>query len=130
MSFSGDIAHFTRKVETEANDRFVRIVTETTRSIVEGSEITGSPGQPVGQYGPGYHQGYVGGTLKASWHTVFESPRSALIASGGLAAAYNRAIEDGVGKFGPLTLRSTVGGFHSLKLTIAGFPRIVAAVAK
>lgn len=101
---------------------FVRTVQLTRDSIVDGSAITASPGQPVGQYGPGYQPGKVGGTLKASWQTEFLSPTEAIIATN---VPYAQPIEDGIGPHGDLTLRSTVGGFHSVKQTVAGFPLIV-----
>jgi hypothetical protein len=116
MSFSGDVARFTMRFEAKTKEIFVGVVNETTRSIVEGSEITGSPGQPVDT-----------GALRASFQTILESEWSAIIAT---KIKYAEAIEDGVGAYGPLTLRSQVGGFHSGKLTVAGFPRIVAAVAR
>jgi len=122
MSFESQLRGFAVQTDTAVDAVFVVSVQEATRSIVEGSEITGAAGQPVGQYGPGYHPGEVGGTLKASWHTVFLSKLRAII---GTNLKYAEPIEDGVGAYGPLTLRSTVGGFHSLKRTIAGWPRIV-----
>jgi hypothetical protein len=92
-------------------ETFVRAVQLTTESIVEGSPITGAPGQPVRT-----------GNLKASWQTSFESPLSARISTN---VEYALPIEEGVGRFGPLTLRSAVGGFGSVKLTVANFDRVV-----
>jgi hypothetical protein len=114
-------------VDRRCSDLFVGVATETMRSVQVGSEITASPGQPVGQYGPGYHPGKVGGTLRASWQLNFESAVAATISTN---IVYAPPIEEGIGKYGPLTLRSTVGGFHSVKLTRGGFPRIVATVAR
>ena len=67
MGFRDDIREFNLQVETDEIRTFVRTVEMTRDSIVEGSAMTGAPGQPVGQYGPGYHPGKVGGNLKASW---------------------------------------------------------------
>ena len=87
------------------------------RSVQEGSPITGAPGQPVDT-----------GALRASWQIQFESPYTALVSTN---LDYAPAIEDGVGPFGPMTQRSLVGGYHSVKLTIAGWQRVVdATVAK
>lgn len=96
---------------------FTGIVEEATRSVVDGSEITGSEGQPVQT-----------GALKASWQTVYESPSSAII---GTNVVYAPSIEDGVsyahgGR--PLTLRSEVGGFFSVRKTVAGIGAIKDAV--
>jgi hypothetical protein len=86
-------------------------------SIQNGSALTGSPGQPVRS-----------GFLKGSWQLTFPSRSRAII---GTNCEYAEAIEDGVGKFGPLTLRAHVGGWHSAKLTAANADRIVdAEVAK
>lgn len=128
MSALDDMRREIVRVTAMAQDVFVNVVAEAHRSIQTGAAITGSPGQPVGQYGPGYHEGETGGTLRDSWQVAFESPTRAII---GTNVKYAKPIEDGIGKYGPLTLRSTVGGFHSRKLTIAGMQRIVdAEVAK
>lgn len=98
------------------------LVTAAKESIVEGSPITGSPGQPVGQYGPGYNEGSVGGTLKDSWTEEFLSPTKARIVTN---VVYAEGIEDGVGPHGPIQIRSTVGGTGSVAKTVAGWPRLV-----
>lgn len=77
-------------------------------SIVNGSPITGSPGQPVDS-----------GRLKASWIPEFpEANRFETTTN----VPYARIIEDNLRG---ATLRSSVGGFHSVALTVAGFSRIV-----
>lgn len=129
MSFADDLTRFTVKVEGVTQDVFVNVVAATKSSITDGSPVTGSPGQPVGQYGPGYHQGKVGGELKASYHAEFETPTSALISTHEPYAEQN---EDGIARpgGGSYTQRSTVGGRHSVALTIAGFQRLVDDEAK
>lgn len=119
MGFADDIKAFQVKVQANSQKIFVNVASAAHESIVRGSPVTGAPGQPVDE-----------GTLRNSWQLTFPQPNEALIASGGQAAAYNRAIEDGVGPHGPLTLRSEVGGFHSVALTIAGMPRLIADEAK
>ena len=102
---------------------YVNSVSAVHDSIQNGSPVTGAPGQPVGQYGPGYHEGEVGGTLKASWQVEFEAADSALVYT---KSVYAEGIEDRIGSKGQrINLRSTVGGFHSVKLTRAGWDRIV-----
>jgi len=112
------------KVETKSNAVFVRTVELLRDSIVDGSPLTGSPGQPVDT-----------GELKNSWHTTLPTPTSAIV---GTNVVYAPMIEDGIRDIGErrgnatgstqqrLTLRSEVGGFHSVKLSVAGFDRLVA----
>lgn len=121
MSYSDDIKRFTDKAERRARNVFIASTVEVRRSIVEGSTLTGAPGQPVGQY----NDGRVGGTLKASFIDNFLSTKSWRIQT---KIKYAPGIEDAVGPRGPITLRSTVGGFHSVKKTVAGWDRIVTFV--
>ncbi len=116
MSFASDLKRFSVKVEARNRRVFVGTVSEVTRSVVEGSVLTAAPGQPVDT-----------GNLKASWHTSFDSPTQSTLSTN---VVYAPAIEDGVGPYGPLTLRSSVGGWHSVKLTVAGFQRIVDKVTR
>lgn len=113
MGFASDMTRVALRVEAATQEQFVNIVNAAMDSIVNGSPVTGAPGQPVDT-----------GNLKASWQEDFESPTAATISTN---VVYARPIEDGVGPHGPLTLRSAVGGFHSVGLTIAGFGAIVAA---
>jgi hypothetical protein len=85
---------------------------EIVRSIKRGSELTGAPGQPVAS-----------STLLNSWIERRESPTLWEFAT---AVEYAEFIEDGGNDIGPFTLRSEVGGFHSVKLTEAAWPDIVA----
>ena len=110
--FIADINKFVKKTERRAKDVFVGSTVEVRRSIVEGSELTGAPGQPVDT-----------GTLKASWVDNFISPTEWQIETN---IEYAPGIEDGVG----ITIRSPVGGSHSVALTTAGWQRIVDHVNK
>jgi hypothetical protein len=112
MSFAADIQAFIMKAERVTQDVFVNVVAATHTSITDGSAVTGAPGQPVDT-----------GALKASWQLEYDTPTSALISTN---IAYAEGIENGIGPHGPLTLRSAVGGFHSVALTRAGFANIVA----
>ena len=91
-------------------------VEEALKSIQSGSPITGAPGQPVQS-----------GKLLASFKLERPSRDKAVI---GTSSPYAVKIEHGVGKFGPATLRSSRGGFHSVKLTAAGMGRVLAAVMR
>ena len=125
MSFADDLNRFTVTVQSQIElPQYVDIVHE---SIQTGHPIAGTLGQPVGQYGPGYHPGRVGSYLRGSWQKSYPSKTEGLVSTN---TVYAKPIEDGVGPHGPLTLRSSVGQFHAVKQTIAAWPRIVAEVAK
>lgn len=111
MSFAGDIGAWRQKVDRRMRDVFVASTVEVEQSVKEGSAVTGAPGQPVQT-----------GHLKNSYTPAFEGPLTWAVTTN---VEYAEPIEEGVGPHGPLTLRSEVGGFHSLKLTRAGWPRIV-----
>jgi hypothetical protein len=124
--FAKQLKGFAVKQERMTRTLFLNTASAVFDSIVNGSSITGAPGQPVGQYGPGYHPGKVGGTLKASWQLVFVTATQAII---GTKLVYAPPIEEGTNQGRKLTLRSTVGGFHSVAKTITGYSRLVDAEA-
>ena len=114
-SFSDQIKAFSRKVETQERDIFTGVVDMAHESIVEGSPVTGSPGQQVDT-----------GALHDSWIKEYPSKDEAIISTN-LAYAPNE--EDNISSHGtPITQRSEVGGPHSVRLTLAGFDRIVDVV--
>lgn len=117
-SFGEQLQNWQRKVAFRERAVFVGTATEVLRSIQEGSELTGAPGQPVDT-----------GTLKASWQLSFPSENTAQISTNLDYAIPN---EDGVSATGgPYVQKSPTGGRHSVKLTRAGFDKIVASeVAK
>lgn len=108
--FSASIHNFVTKVQVANQRVFLGVATEALRSIVEGSELTGAPGQPVDT-----------GNLRASWQLTFPSPTSAQISTN---VEYAPIIEDNLrgAKF-------RNHGPNSVKLTRAGLPRIVETVA-
>ena len=123
MAFSDDMLHFTIHARALTQAAFVNTCSAVLGSIQSGSPITGSPGQPVGQYGPGYHPGETGGALKASWQLTFPSPTEGLISTDKVYAPMN---EYGVTEDGrPYRQLSTVGGRASVRLTVAGWTRLV-----
>ena len=116
MSFRDGMGRVRLAVRARNRGVFVACVSEATRSIVEGSDLTGAPGQPVDT-----------GNLKASWQTVFVASDRAVI---GTNVEYARSIEDGVSYAHggtPITIRSKVGGTHSVQRTVLNWDRIVAA---
>jgi hypothetical protein len=91
-------------------------VFDAHKSITLGSTLTGAPGQPVQT-----------GRLRNSWQIEILSPLEARILTSMIYAA---SIEHGQRRGKPITLRSQVGGFHSLKLTIQNWDRIVESNAR
>ena len=130
MSFESELRAFVTKTERISKDIFVATTVEVRRSIVEGSELTSAPGQPVDT-----------GSLRASWTDDFTSSTTWQI---GTRQSYAKLIEEngdadadvgdssgdvklGVGR---PSIKSTVGGHHSVKLTRAGWQRIVSHVQR
>jgi len=132
MTFTEDLQAFRDKVERRARHVFVEGTSRVRSSVTDGDPVTGAPGQPVDT-----------GTLKGSWQEQFVEPWRSIVSTN---VAYARAIEEGViepherqaytrsdgvevsattVRGSTITLRSEVGGFHSVKLTRAGWPRIV-----
>lgn len=121
MTFETDIARFVVKTFVKQKLVFFGVANGLHNSIVQGSPTTGSPGQPVALK--------FGGTLKNSWQLRFEE---LFLASTSTPIIYARVIEEQVDPRtgNQLTLRSEVGGFHSVKLTRAGYQRLVNKVAR
>lgn len=109
--FRAQMAAVRAKAAARLHSTFLTAATEVHRSMQTGSEITSAPGQPVDT-----------GNLRASIQLTFPSATTAMI---GTNVEYAKPIEEGIGPNGALNLRSKVGGFHSRKLTIAGWRRIV-----
>ena len=128
MSFSDDLKGFSVKLDQRGKDVFVASTVEVQRSLVEGSEITSAPGQPVDT-----------GFLKGSFIPDFISPTEwqittnasyAPVIEDNLRASFDERGEDRPPDLTPQggsrpSIKSTVGGNHSVKLTRAGWPRII-----
>jgi hypothetical protein len=117
--FGDDLTKFSVKTGRLTNDVFVGCTEEVHRSIVEGSEITGAPGQPVDR-----------GILKASWTPQFLDANTWQDTT---HLAYAPSIEDLISYANggsPITIRSAVGGGHSVKQTRVSWPRIVEHVTE
>ena len=123
MSFADDLKRFAVKTQGKSNALLTNVASGVKESIVNGSAVTGAPGQPVDT-----------GALKASWQLTFESKQSALVSTN---IAYAPVIEDNLrSSFNPRgempkpipgrkPIKSIIGGFHSVKLTVGAFDRIV-----
>lgn len=115
--FLKQLAEFSKKVERTEEEVFHAFVDEMADVIVNGSPITGSPGQP--------HD-----LRDGDWTTRYESDTVAVISTSEPSA---RSVEDGISyKHGrPLTkLKSPVGGFHSLKTAVAGSDKVLIHVVR
>jgi hypothetical protein len=124
MTFADDLMRWNLKIQTQSRAVFNGTVGAAYESVVNGSPVTGAPGQPVGQYGPGYHEGDVGGELKSSWQKERLGPWLAQVITNN---PYAKSNEDGIARpgGGPYVQRSTVGGRHSVKLTALGIQKLV-----
>ena len=116
IRFSDQLAAFEETLRQRQRDVFLGTAEGLQESVVEGSAVTGSPGQPVQS-----------GNLKGSWIESFSGEWQWQTATN---TVYAPAIEEGEGPYGPMTLRSEVGGFHSVKLTRAGFGDLVDGVVR
>lgn len=116
--FSGQIGYFSALIAARQRAIFLGVATALRTSVVDGSPITTAPGQPVDE-----------GNLRTSWTENFPKPDVWELTTN---VVYAPGIEDGVdlrtGK--RITLRSEVGGFHSVKLTRAAFPKVVRTVVQ
>ena len=118
MTFQTDIARFNALVERRSDDLHLRVSELLYESVVNGSSITGAPGQPVQK-----------GQLRTGWQLTFPKKMfSSLLTKVIYALGIERGKDPRTGK--NLTLRSQVGGFHSVKLTRAGFKKIILAAMK
>lgn len=113
MSTTRDqVQAFRRKLDQRLRDVVARASDLVHESIVEGSPLTGAPGQPVDT-----------GNLRASWQQLIDGPLRRRIVT---KTVYAPLIEDGVSWHGtPIAFKSQVGGAHSVKLTRAAWARIV-----
>jgi len=109
LSFKQQMEDIVRDIRIGFDDLYDAVAEHCFRSITVGSPITGAPGQPVKT-----------GRLLKSWRRQ-GTARSKNI-SIYTQVPYAPIIEDNLRG---ATLRSSVGGFHSVKMTVMGFHRIV-----
>lgn len=127
MSFDRDLNKFALKVDARTKAVYLSVAAKVHQSITVGSPTTGAPGQPVDT-----------GFLRASW-TLVQGPTVSEIATNvayapviehNLRAAYDPAGRKNERKNPNGTSRravkSTVGGNHSVKMTVAGADRLQA----
>jgi hypothetical protein len=125
MSFNADLNRFALKVDARTKAVYLAVAAKVHESITVGSPTTGAPGQPVDT-----------GFLRASW-TLTQGPTVSEIATNvayapviehNLRAAYNssgvqndRRNPNGTAR---RAVKSTVGGAHSVRLTVAAADRL------
>jgi hypothetical protein len=117
------LPEFAKTLERTEKEIFDGIVDLAYESVVNGSAITGSPGQPSDLRDADPATG-------KDWYKEYDAPLSASIANNDKSA---RSVEDGISyKHGrALTkLHSDVGGFHSVALTVLGYDKIAAEVVR
>ena len=110
------IDRFAAKIERRIKDIHANAAFKMRDSVVTGSQLTGAPGQPVDT-----------GNLRASWQLTFPEPLLARLTTN---VEYAPAIEEGVGPYGPMSLQSGVGGFHSVKQTRNAWQKVVDAAVR
>lgn len=115
MAFSEGLREFQRVLEHRRRDVLIVATLTAHESIKLGSPVTGAAGQPVRS-----------GNLKNSWQYEFDNPTEPTSSVVSTNVEYAVPIEEGAGPFGPMHLRSQVGGFHSVAQTVAGWLRVVA----
>ena len=109
--FDKEITQFIVTVDQNLKDVFAEMVGTTHESIVDGSALTGAPGQPVDT-----------GNLRTSWNAQFVSDTEAVVQTNVEYAPY---VEDNVNN-----VRFKNHGPHSVKMTIAAFQKIADASAQ
>lgn len=115
MSWESDIDRFTVKLTEAIPARIMpAVASELYASIVDGSPLTGSPGQPVDT-----------GNLRTSWQVEFPAADTARITTNVEYAPY---VEDGINRWGAVQYHNH--GPHSVKLTLAGAQQVVNKVAR
>lgn len=121
MRYNGGIALHAANVRTRYREVFAGVCAEVERSVKDGSELTGAPGQPRRT-----------STLYFSWIGRFLAPFRWQLST---SIAYAQPIEEGMNDratFDPSRgdPRSTVGGYHSISLTLLAVDRVLAAVTR
>lgn len=115
--FAAGLSAFDLKCKATVAQVFDGVVSLVGESIVVGHGVTGAPGQPED-------------LRDGAWRRAPEGALVALVSTKDKSA---RSVEDGISyKHGTALkkLKSSMGGFHSVKLTHASGDKIVAAVVR
>lgn len=117
MGFAADLTRVAGTHLAKCRAIHARVADLAFDSIVNGSALTGAPGQPVAA--PIFPKA---GALKASWKRAQTSPNVITISTD---FGYADVVEDNLKGF-----RFRSGGPHSVKLTVLAAPRLVATAAQ
>lgn len=109
MGFMEDMKQAAANIRARENKLQSRLAERVFNSIRDGDTATGAPGQPV-DTGALYKSWRKRKVARREWEIVSNSPYADVIEENRRGA----------------TLRSSVGGFHSVKLTRLGWNRLVA----
>ncbi len=103
VKWTSHLPEFSRKLAASVDAIRKDVAALAHDSIVSGSHATGSPGQP--------HD-----LREGQWTVAETGPDTTTVGTSDPSA---RSVEDGIShKYGgPITLKSPIGGFHSVKLT-------------
>lgn len=113
-SFRQQLNKITRTLNVRVDECEIELLEEILTSVKDGHPRTGAPGQPI-KFGTLYDSMTIRGKSIYSKIEPFN---------------YGPFIEEGIGAYGKkLTLRSAVGGFHSLKTTKLNFRWLARDVA-
>ena len=113
--FNGGIRNYRQKITGLRTDLLPTVGDLMFESIVEGSAITGAPGQPVGE-----------GDLKGSWRLESTPERVRVFSDYDYAVQNEWGVRRGGGAY---VQHSRVGGRPSVALTRMGLQKIVNVAA-
>jgi hypothetical protein len=116
MIWRSKIPELMRKVQTDIRKIHTGVFDESRGSIINGSLLTGAPGQPDDLRGD-------------QWKENHEADNRTSL---GVADPSAASVESGISRFNgkPITLHSPIGGSHSIKLTRMGEDNIVRKVVR
>lgn len=117
MEFHRGLKTFVMVAAEQLQDVLIAGTLRVHESIKVGSPLTAAPGQPVDT-----------ANLRNSWQYEFDNPENPTKALVATPVEYAEAVEDAVGPNGPRVYgrKNGIGGSHSVKLTAAAWPKIVA----
>lgn len=113
--FERRMAAFVEKVDRDCRAVLAGTVDRVHESVVDGSPLTGAPGQPVAD-----------GDLRDSWKKEVAGVEGRVFSRHPAAVVIETAVRAGRA----ITIQSPIGGSHSVALTVAGAGRLVEEAAQ